>query len=540
MQVSRRRFLHTAGGAAAVAALAPTVAACNHAAQRNSTERNEKVALPTYQRFSGATPDLAPTDSGVQPGFLRYPANPQTCTNGKPGNGGTVSAMMAIYSAAPPGPSKNKYWARLNEALGVDLKLEMVLSGNMQEKLAVTVAGDDIPNVVQLVGNVPNTPQLLDAKFAPITEYVSGDAVKDYPLLANLTQEQWKTTVYNGEIYGLPIPRERAGNIMYRRDDIFRKLGVDPDPKSYSEFVEVCKQLSDEKSHRWAIGNWGGLIAFIQEMLGAPNGWQEKAGKFTSAYEVDSFKQALSDATKLVKAGCVHPDSFEDNAPLKDWLGGGTTPMNFDNYTAWTGYIASYKPQSPEMDLNGMFPPNYDGSSKAVIFRGNPSYSTAIFRKAKPARIKELLRIANYLASPFGTQEYIVRRWGVEGTDFTMKNGNVTLTSRGTAEDINSIGYIADAPWAIYEPGHPEETKKEHAYQLKAVPMTVPNPTIGLFSNAYSTKNAALSTLLTNAQTQILQGHKPVSSWDDTMKQWRAQGGETIRKEYEQGFAKSH
>jgi putative aldouronate transport system substrate-binding protein len=121
-----------------------------------------------------------------------------------------------------------------------------------------------------------------------------------------------------------------------------------------------------------------------------------------------------------------------------------------------------------------------------------------------------------------------------------MKNGNVTLTSRGTAEDINSIGYIADAPWAIYEPGHPEETKKELAYQVKAVPLTVPNPTIGLFSNAYSTKNAALSTLLTDAQTQILQGHKPVSSWDDTMKQWRAQGGDTIRKEYEQGFAKSH
>src|SRR5215831_16506595 len=114
MQVSRRRFLHTAGGAAAVAALGPTVAGCNHSAQRNSSARNEKVALPTYQRFSGATPDLAPTDSGVQPGFLRYPANPQACTHGKPGNGGTVSAMMAIYAAAPPGPSKNKYWARLN------------------------------------------------------------------------------------------------------------------------------------------------------------------------------------------------------------------------------------------------------------------------------------------------------------------------------------------------------------------------------------------------------------------------------------------
>jgi putative aldouronate transport system substrate-binding protein len=535
-RISRRGFIQGTGAVAAGAALA----GCGNSAGKNSTARNEKVKLPIYKRFQGATPDLAPTAAGVQPGFLRYPANPQACTDGKPGSGGSVSVMFMIYAAAQPPPPGNKYWANLNKALNVDLKLVQVLSGNMQEKLATTVAGNEIPDIVQLSPLPANTPQLLDAKFQPLTEYLSGDAIKEYPLLANLTTEQWRTTVFNGEIYGIPIPREKVGGIMYRRDDIFDKLGVNKEPSSFAEFKNVCKQLTDAKKHRWATASWAALINYVQQMLGAPNVWRESGGKFTSELEDPTYKEALNAVRSLVAAGYLHPDAFEKNPPAKDWLGGGITPLLVDNYSAWTGYIASYKPEYPQMNLNGMLPPNYDGGSKAMIRRGNPSYSTAVFKKAKPARIKELLRVANYLASPFGTKEYPIRRWGVEGRDYTMKNGNVTLTPKGTVEDIAGMGYIADAPWAIYEPGHPEETKKEHAYQLKAVPMTVANPAIDLFSNTNSVVGATLTTLITNAQQDVLQGRKPVSHWDDVVKQWRSGGGDKIRKEYEEAFAKEH
>jgi putative aldouronate transport system substrate-binding protein len=533
-RISRRGFIQGTGAVAAGAALA----GCGNSAGKNSTARNEKVKLPTYQRFEGAKPDLPPTAEGVQPGYLRYPANPQACTDGKPGGGGTVSAMFAIYAAAPPKPPQNKYWANLNDALGVDLKLNMVLAGNMPEKLATTIAGNDIPDIVQLSPYPPNTPQLLEAKFQPLTEYLSGDAIKEYPLLANLTTEQWRTTVFNGEIYGIPIPREKVGGIMYRRDDVFDKLGINKQPASYAEFKEICKQLSDGK-HRWAIGNWGSLIGFIQEMLGAPNGWRESGGKFTCELEDPTYKKVLSDIRDLVKEGCVHPDAFNTNAPVKDWFGGGITPLNVDNYNAWTGYLASYKPEYPEMNINAMLPPDYDANTRATIRRGNPSYDTTVLKKAKPARIKELLRIANYLASPFGTKEYIIRRWGVEGIDFTLKNGNVNLTPKGTAEDINSVAYIADAPSPIYEPGHPEEVKKEYDYQLKAVPRTVANPAVDLFSNTSVTQGPALGTLLQQARVDILQGHKPLSHWDDVVKQWRREGGDKMRKEYEEAFAKS-
>ncbi|HVX44946.1 MAG TPA: extracellular solute-binding protein [Mycobacteriales bacterium] len=540
--LSRRTFLRSSSAGAALAAGgAGLLTGCHSGpAKKNNAAVNTKVKLPTYKRYEGAKPDMPPTPGGVQPAFLRYPADPVSCVDGKPGKGGPLSAMVMVYAAAPPSPPKNKFWATLNDALNVDLKLRMILSSAFAEKLAVTVAGDDIPDVVQLAGSVPNTPELLAAKFQPLTEFLSGDNVLDYPLLANFTEEQWRTTVFNGEIYGLPIPREKVGGIMYRRDDIFEKLGVNKQPASYAEFKDVCKELTDEKSHRWATANWGGLVNFIQQMLGAPNGWKVENGKFISEYEDETYKKALSDTAALIKAGYLHPDAFSDTLLPKDLYGGGTTPMTIDNYSAWTGYISSYYPADPKMRIGAMLPPDYDSSTKAMIRRGGPSYSTAIFKKADKDRIRELLRVANYLASPFGTKEYLIRRWGLRNVDFTMKNGNVSLTKQGVAESISSVGYIADAPWAIYEPGHPEETKKEYDYQLKAVPMTVPNPAIGLFSNTSTTKGAQLGDLIKNAQEDILQGRKPLSFWDDTLSSWREQGGDAIRKEYEEAYKEMH
>jgi len=537
-QVSRRHLLQ---GTAATLSAGSLLGACSTSSSgKNSLEKNEKVKLPTYQRYHGVRPDLPPTDAGVMAGFLRYPANPKSCTQGKPGNGGTVTALIEIFGAPPPGPPKNRYWASLNDALGVDLKLDMVLYSNMTERFAVTIAGNDLPDIVQLVGNVPDTTQMLAAKFQPITEFVSGDAVKDYPLLANLTTEQWKTTVYNGEIYGLPIPRERVGGIMYCREDIFHQVGANPQPASFVEFKNVCKQLTDPKKHRWAIGYWNGIIPFVQEMLGAPNLWEVQNGKFTAEHEDETFRQALSDARSLVAAGYVHPDAFTNSAPINEWFGGGTTPTMWTGYSAWTGWVANYLPRDPHMNVNAMFPPNYDSGSKANIRRGGISYSTAIFKKAKPERIKELLRIANWLASPFGTKEYLFRLYGLTGVDNTLDhNGDPQYTTKGLAETVPMpIRYVADSPAPIYQPGRPQDDKIQHTYQMKVVPTGIANPTLGLYSDTQARKGAIIDTAFRDAHNDILAGRKPLSSLDDALQKWRQGGGDQIRKEYEQQLQK--
>mgnify|MGYP006196916405 CR=1 FL=1 len=50
-------------------------------------------------------------------------------------------------------------------------------------------------------------------------------------------------------------------------------------------------------------------------------------------------------------------------------------------------------------------------------------------------RIKELLALCNWLAAPLGTSEFMFRKYGIEGTHYTMENGapvrSTTRTSPG-------------------------------------------------------------------------------------------------------------
>ena len=83
--------------------------------------------------------------------------------------------------------------------------------------------------------------------------------------------------------------------------------------------------------------------------------------------------------------------------------------------------------------------------------------ATAI-KKSSPDRIKELLRVLNYLAAPFGSKEDLLLSYGVEGPDFALDDrGNPVLTERGNP-DANYLPfkYIAQRPSVLYLPDIPD------------------------------------------------------------------------------------
>jgi putative aldouronate transport system substrate-binding protein len=537
--LSRRTLFRLVGGTAVAVAAGPALSACSSSPTGNQQQQNAGVELPAYIPYEGVEPDLAPTKDGVMAGFLRYPASPVVGVPDRPGTGKEeFTAFIAQFRPIPPPASRNEYWRNINDKLGVTLNLQMVPNSNYPDKLPTVLSGE-LPDFT-MIQNTPNLPQLMQAKCQDLAEFLSGDAVKDYPMLANLRPESWRTTVFNGGIYGIPIPRERVGSIWFTRMDIVKSLGLNPAPATFEEFKELAKAVTDPKGNRWAFHGPAGVRDLILRMMGAPVGWEEKDGKFTSINELDQTKQAISDTRELVKAGYFHPDTFTDGAPFKDWIGGGRVVMVSDNYSAWPQYVTQYmKPNSP-VELDGMLPPKYDAGAKPNLGRGVPSFSTTVLKKTDDKeRVKLMLRIANYLAAPFGTQEYLINRYGKEGVDYNMKDGDPILTSKGEVEHTAEFYRIADAPWPLYEPGHPDETKKEYAYQVKAVPMTVANPADALYSETWSRKRNSLTKLTDDALSDILQGRKDVSTWDETLDRWRKQGGDQVRKEYEEAFAAS-
>jgi len=89
-----------------------------------------------------------------------------------------------------------------------------------------------------------------------------------------------------------------------------------------------------------------------------------------------------------------------------------------------------------------------------------------VMKKTSADRVKLLLRVLDYLASPFGSKEWELNHFGVEGTHFTRDaNGSPIATARGLVENpVNlPIKYLCDAPQVLYLPGRPEDVKRNHA-----------------------------------------------------------------------------
>lgn len=538
----RRRFLTGTAAAAAAAVAGPgLLAACTTASPATTTQDVSNLKLPSYVPYTGVQADLPGNPQGLLDAFLKYPANPKRVFANPPGDGSTVSAFVQTASPIPPAVDQNPYWQELNKRLGVDLQLTIVPTADMPVKFSTLVAGNDLPDIIEpalstpngMPAGIANLPAWLATRCHDLTPLLTGDAVKEYPFLANLPTAAWKQCRFNGGIYGVPVPRGVGGTLMFRRDDLFTQFGANPNPTSFAEFNSVCKQVTDPRSNRWALAQ--APLDFIRQMLGLPWRWQNNGGKLTSCYELPENKQALTAAAQMMTDGLIHPDSTSSTAPVKNWFNSGEALLISDRYTAWPQYFQN-NVAGASFDLGGMRPPKYNGGGFAPTWQAEPTNNFTAFKKTSTARIKLLLKLANWLAAPFGTDEFLFRRFGLNGRDYTLQGGSPVQTQAGVTETVLGIRYIVDAPDVIFIPGEPDQTRKSYEYQKSIIPTSFKDPQTGLFSDTWSRKQAALGTLINNAQNDILAGRQPVSSWDDTVSQWRAMGGDQVRKELEQAL----
>jgi putative aldouronate transport system substrate-binding protein len=542
MTVDRRTLIRGGLSIVAAAATGGLLAGCGDG-KVASTNPNTTIKAPKYIPYAtGPTPDLKGT-GGVPDGYLKYPANPPSVASA-PGDGGAISAFVETFSPIAPGVSSNRYWQALNKAMNVNLNMSVVGASDYNDKLSTLIAGGDLPDLVQIRGIPNDLPNVLAAECADLSEFLSGDAIAQYPYLANIPTVFWQASCfYNGGIYGVPVPRSTMGNVMYYRADILTAKGLDPNPTSFADFKQLCAALTDTAHNKWALANADDTMKFIQQMLGVANNWHNDNGKLTHAVESPQTRQALDATAQLVKAGYVHPDSFGSatqdlSTNYKQWFNAGTAAIDGDNYTAWPQWYVQ-NVAGPSLHVGGLLPPNFDSGSKANTWQGTPAFSFTAFKKADKKRLAALLKVCNWLAAPFGTAEYLLRAYGVQDVDWTLKDGDPAPTTQGNAEIPGlAVRYLTDSPQVLYYPGQSQATKDAFAFIGKALPMSVADPTIGLYSATNGSKSTLLANQLTDARHTVMRGQQPLSYWDDAVSTWRSSGGDQIRKEFEAALAK--
>lgn len=536
-----RRTLLAGLTASAVGASVFATAGCSSSAPEPAAigtgTNSGDVVVPTFAVPDGLpTPDLEGISGRVSSGYLSYPATPRSVTHGAPGDGSALTAAYPIWGAAPVGVDSNRYWQAMNTALNMDFKPTLVPQADYNDKFSVMVAGGDMPDLVVAPLYFPRFPDLLKASFADLSAHLSGDAAAEYPNLAYLGEDTWRTCVFNGSIYAVPQPSEPMSSVMFARRDLLDDLGLNQDPTSLAEFVELCQTVTDKKSDRFAVTSITGVTTLVLQAYGLPYQWSESDGTFTHRIETEEYLDAVAAVADLWSKGVFHPDApTAPTSAAKGWFESGVCLFHSDGYNVWSPTGLSVSAVANSMDPIKQF--GAEGGPGTVA-RARLFYRLMLIPKADEDRIRVLLKILDYLSAPFGTSEYLLKTYGEAGTHHTLEGTDPILTDLGKSETTLTMAGVARPPAVNYNPGAPDITRRRHAYAIEAQAAMVPDPTTGLYSSTDQDKGGQLLLKINDLQNQVILGRAKVSDLAPLVDSWRKEGGNAIRAEYEQ--AKDH
>jgi putative aldouronate transport system substrate-binding protein len=570
MSLSRRQFIERASigalglpllAAACVPANAPSAPTTAPAPAAGAKASSSLV--PTYVPFANKPrPDFPSQGDPYLDGYINYPKNPAKALPAEaPGQGGTVTAMT-IGLFPPPTPYENNpAWQEINKQLNVDFRMNIVAPGDYEAKLATVMAGNDLPDLLFLYYNlrtaittVAGVPQFLAAQAADLTPYLAGDAIKDYPSLAALPTKSWTNSgsVYGGKILMVPKPLYSEGFVLLKNVTQWNAdIGKDTHPKNADDLKRMMQALTKPQDGRFATASAGAtasgdgfqITSYYSSLFGAPNQWRlDASGKLTRSFETPEFKETVSFIKDLYGLGLYHPNTMQytSGPNARTDFAGGRWTLWIDGFaTAWSDPWRRARQSANPFEVH-MVPPfaAHDGGKPMHFLNAAHLGATAI-KKTTPERTKELLRILNWLAAPFGSAEDLLLSFGVEGPDYKRDDqGNPVLTERGNP-DANYLPfkYIAQRPSVLYLPDIPDYTSVLVEAEKQLLPLGVSDPTVGYVSPTAVRQGVVLNQTFLDGTRDIIVGRRPFADYDGLVNDWKSNGGETMRKELQDALA---
>jgi putative aldouronate transport system substrate-binding protein len=548
--MNRRSFLGVAAATAGAAAAAPLLAACGTSVPSGpgaaSASELAKI-MPTYVPRNLIRPDF-PSIDGSEPGYLNYPTSLVHSVSGVPGDGGSYSAITPLW-ASIPSPSGNTYYTAVNQALNASLSMQPANGDTYSTILPPLFSGNKLPDWIQIPTfwtPALNFGQATTAKLADLTPYLAGDKVRKYPNLAAIFPAAWQAGIWNDKIYGVPAFGSQfvVPYYLYYRADIFDKLGIGtPKVTSINDLYDLGKEINNPAKKQWAFDD---IFGYLYQPFGITTTWTTNAkGDLITQWETPEIIEAIVWEAKLVNGGLMNPDSIAgDTGTAKQRFWSGQMLIYADGPGAWV-WTDAISGTAADKDYVRMAFPFFTASGS-----GTPSYALAngttwlsyLNKSLSPSQITELLRIANYLAAPFGSYEYTLVNFGVASTDYTMSKTGPVLTTTGNKQVAQTYSFLAGPNQVVNNPGYPDVTRAssvfaeqnaKYGYKPLFYDMNITVPANLASANAFTPFSGT-----TPIQYEVVRGRSTVADYQSTVRQWLNSGGSELKKYYESIRAK--
>jgi putative aldouronate transport system substrate-binding protein len=551
--LTRRGFLTAAAGATGAVAAAPLLAACGTSSPAKAGASSQSAIdriMPAYmpRTIAGITPEY-PSINGSEPGYLTYPATLVHTVTEVPGSGGSYTGVSPYWGSIPRTVG-NTYYDALNTAIGATLNVQPTNGNLVTTTLPTLFAGNKLPDWIDIPtwAEPPAFGQAVAVKLADLTPYLAGDKVKQYPNLAAIPSGGWQAGIWNNAIYGIPtaVTEFTVGVYLYYRADVLDKLGIGtPSITSISDLYNLGKEINDPSAKRWAFDD---IWSYLYQPFGIPSVWTTNdKGDLITQYETENIIDAMNWASTIFKAGMVNPDAVAgDTSTAKQRFWSGQEIIYADGQGAWD-YADAQSGQAANKGYVRAAVPFFNATgtgTPSIPLEPATGYVSYFNKDLKPSQIEELLRIANFLAGPFGSYEYTLVNYGAENTDWTMSSQGPVLTATGSKDvDAAAVILLASPQNVINNPGYAQVTtasatfgQQNAKYGFKplfyALNVTVPSDLTSAYAFTPFTETA-------NIMYEVERGRATIADYQSTLNEWLRNGGsklkafmETVRAKY--------
>ncbi|KAF2413636.1 ABC transporter substrate-binding protein [Microbacterium sp. B35-04] len=461
----------------------------------------------------------------------------------------SLSIMAPFLSTNAP-EEENEIETALEDVIGVDLDMTWVPNASYGDKVNITLAGDDLPQVMVIQGKDPGFVRNAEAgAFWDLTEYLD-----DYENLKTTFPEVQRASSVNGKVYGIFRARDVMREAVIIRKDWLENVGLEL-PETTEDLYEIAKAFTEDDpdgngaddTYGLIIPKWPGTIGTnspwdaIETWYGAGTRWTERDDELVPNFTTDEWLEAVQFERQLVEEGVVNPDyatfdSAKWNEPFLTGKGGiiidvhsrvgqlislvkQSDPENFENFVDVTGNLTG-----PDGELYALPTSGYSG------FLAVP--------KAQVRTEEELRGVLEVLNELNSAEAGPILNNGIEDVTYTL-DGDLAVAVDDVPQalkdtvgayaqlgmNVNGFqGYLPKQP-SDYEQEMYDKRKQIEASDLESAQF---DPAAPYVSPTYVSKGAQLDTIVADARIQYIAGQIDLDGLEDAIELWRSSGGDDI------------
>ena len=223
----------------------------------------------------------------------------------------SISWMAMLHTASPPSGDITE---KLEEHTGIDIDFNWVPDASKEEKINAALASQSLSDVVSLtqIASTQVRQALASGMFWEVEDYL-----KDYPNLANISEDRLEASRINGKVYGVPFQKPIARYGVLVRQDWLDNLGLEV-PKTYDDLKVVAQAFTENDPDGNGVKDTVGFVDRQESYsvgfrsmavnFGAGNLFSEVDGEIIPSFMEPEYKTAMEWYRDIYQNGWMNSD----------------------------------------------------------------------------------------------------------------------------------------------------------------------------------------------------------------------------------------